>query len=417
MPFLNYLNPASVSPEDMVNRETEERWLRRGLESYLKSPDKGHGRAFCIIGEKGVGKSILTRKVIAELSEIYSATTLFLIVDCRRFRDQRGVYGEVARQAVSQLAFRQDVDKSLVANARILETIAGFDDVERRELHEHLAQHQMATNLEGGRLLAFLGANFGVSLNLSRKSRESLEGKIRFGGHRLREAVVDFFDDVRQHAGIDVILYLDNIDELDHDAIRSEDERLRVRKETDGLLGLAHAPIGLILNMRTYFASILTREVDNPRVLSRMSVEDHMALVERRLARETEDVQSQLGTETVRQGLRRLAELAPTPLALLEWFRYLCERELHERDDFTSELRGMLADYFASLPINVLERVIEAFDGPDAPVARARLLAACNENEAVLNQLLLQQVVLPQDFWHPNEFTLAPELHFMLEAS
>src|SRR5690606_3487676 len=132
---------------------------------------------------------------------------------------------------------------------------------------------------------------------------------------------------------------------------------------------------------------------------------------------ETEDVQSQLGPETVRQGLRRLAELAPTPLALLAWFRYLCERELHERDDFTRELRGMLADYFASLPINVLARVIEAFDGPDAPVARARLLAACNENEAVLNQLLLQQVVLPQDFWHPNEFTLAPELHFMLEAS
>jgi hypothetical protein len=415
MPFLNYLSPASVAPEDMVNRESEELWLRAGLESYLQTPDKSRGRAFCIIGEKGVGKSILTRKVIAGLREVHAATTLFLIVDCRRFRDQHGVYGEVARQAVSQLAFRQDVDRALVANAHVLATIAGFDAVERRELHEHLVQHQMASNLQSGRLLRYLGATFNISLGLSRKSRETLEGKVRFDGHRLREAVVDFFQDVREHAGIDVVLYLDNIDELDHDAIRSEEGRLRVRKETDGLLGLAHAPIGLILNMRTYFASILTREVDNPRVLRRMAPADHIALVQRRLSHEAGDVQAELRGEAAMSGLRQLATVAPTPLALLEWFRYLCERDLHGSEDFLVGLRGMLDDYFASLPIKVIERVAALFEDPDEPAPRSRILAACNENEAVLDQLLLQQVVLPQDFWHPHEFTLAPELHFLLE--
>jgi hypothetical protein len=40
-------------------------------------------------------------------------------------------------------------------------------------------------------------------------------------------------------------------------------------------------------------------------------------------------------------------------------------------------------------------------------------LAACGDNEAVLNQLQDRQAILPVDFWNPVEFTLDPELTFL----
>ncbi|MFV8751399.1 AAA family ATPase [Nannocystaceae bacterium ST9] len=417
MPFLNYLDPASVEPDDLVDREAPLAWLRQGLDSYLRAPKTAPGRAFSILGEKGVGKSLLTHKVVADLRQIHLATTLFLDVDCRRFRNQRAVYGEIARQAVDQLAPRADVHEPLLATARILETIAKYDDVERRVIHEHLVQHKAALQLKGPKaLIGFLGASYDISMQRGRQSRETLEGSISFDPPRLREAVIDFFHDVRAGADFDILLVLDNVDELDHDAIRSEEARARCRGETDGLLGLTHAKIGLILTMRTYFAGILGREVDEPTVLTRLSPADHVALVRGRLTRESAEIQQEFAQAPCVRGIERLAELAPTPLALLKWLRYLSERNLHTTEDAATALRGLLTDRYAQIRESVIEAVVREFDISNAPVSRDRLVAACEGDEGKFAQLLRYQILLPVDFWYPYEFTLTPELHFLLAA-
>ncbi len=417
VPFFTYLDPASTDPDELVNRDELVSWLRRGLDGYLRGSDKSRRRAFPILGDKGVGKSIVVRKVIDELRELHAATTLFLEVDCRRWRDQRRVYGEIARQAVDQLARRADVDEALLATARVLETIAKYDSVERKVIHEHLVQHKAAINLRGKQVLVgFLGASYDISLQRGRESRERMEGSVLFDAPRLREAVVGFFEDLRVHANFDVVLLLDNIDELDHEAIRTETERDRLRGETDGLLGLAHAPIGLILTMRTYFAGILSREVDDPKYLARMPAREHVAIIERRLQREPEEVQAAFADAACRGCIAALAKLAPTPLALLKWFRYLAERELHASPDVRAALRQSLHERYAQIGPEWIEKVATKFEAPNQAVSREALLAACNSNESTFAQLERYQVILPLDWWQPYEYTLDPELHFLVGA-
>ena len=52
--------------------------------------------------------------------------------------------------------------------------------------------------------------------------------------------------------------------------------------------------------------------------------------------------------------------------------------------------------------------------GSEGPLlARAAVLAASGNNEAVLNHLQHRHAILPVDFWNPVEFTLDPELSFL----
>ena len=417
MPFLTYFDPASTDPSDHVDREAEVAWLCQSLLSYLQSPDKSRGRAVAILGERGTGKSTLARKAVDALREQHRATTLFLTVDCRRIRTQRRLYEAIAAEAVNELGFRADVPEPLKATARLLEAIASMDTVKQTALYERMAVFRLAVTLTGKRnLLRLLALTYGINLERSLKHVESLEGSIHFDGHRLRDAVVAFFQDLRNH-GLDAIVVLDNLDELDHEAVANEAQRASLLEEIDAMLGLTLAPIGLVLTVRTYFASSLSRAIDGNCVLHRLSDADHVALLRKRLAREPEHVRAQFTAAACNDCIERLARRAPTPLALLKWFNYLAQNELHGEANIEHSLRGLARSQFATVRLPVLEAVVASFEhDPNDPVPEAALLAACGDNRSVFAQLLRYQIVLPVDFWHPTEFTLSPDLHFMWTA-
>ena len=73
---------------------------------------------------------------------------------------------------------------------RLLETITGFDTVERKVLAEQIVAYKSALQLQGKRkLLSWLGINFDVKIERDRKLREALEGSVRFDGSRLRDVL------------------------------------------------------------------------------------------------------------------------------------------------------------------------------------------------------------------------------------
>lgn len=388
MPILSGFGLASTAPADLVNRQADVEWLRSRLASVLQSPDDSQGRAMALIGDRGVGKSIVMRKVIEDLRELHQATTLFAIVNCETVRDQRGVYRIIAHQILQQLGRRGDIDSATLAAAALLEEIAKFHDVEQRTLAEHAVSYAGALKFVGTKLLRMLGIAFGINLAQSKQARDSLEGSKRIDGLSLRESLIALFEDLRSVHKLDIVIVLDNLDELDHQAITSEDERRQLLSEIDGMLGLALAPIGLVVTVRTYFGGALNRRITNNRRLGRLAADDHQQIMSRRLARQSERVQSELSDPASLACMRQLSELAPTPLALLSWFSYLCENDMHRSDDVKQALRGILIDKFSYVDPALIERVARLF--ADKPI------------------------VLPLDYWHPHEFTLMPDLHFLV---
>ena len=68
----------------------------------------------------------------------------------------------------------------------------------------------------------------------------------------------------------------------------------------------------------------------------------------------------------------------------------------------------------ATLGLDRLLSITRAFGTRDATISRAQLLVACGGSEALRSQAIRSQIVLPRDFWEPEELTLDPELHFFL---
>lgn len=149
MVYLSKFRPTDVRPELLVDRSEEAEWLEHSIQAYLGDRDPEQGQGFCVLGAKGVGKSILTRKVLDELKQFHAPTTLFVEVDCRGALRQRKVLKQIVEQVHAELyTFAQygstKVSKELVASAAVLKTLAGFDEVERRTVHEHLTEFRAA---------------------------------------------------------------------------------------------------------------------------------------------------------------------------------------------------------------------------------------------------------------------------------
>lgn len=422
--FLTKLRPSHADPGLLVDRAQEIRWLEQRIATYLLDRTPDRGGTIAVLGAKGVGKSIVTRKALATLRRQHGDSTVFVTVDCRRQLSQRRVLRQLADALHQELSRMRDhgrgkVSKELVDTAAVVKTLAAYSQVKLSTLHENLAVFKGAADLKiGGKLLDFLSTEFNIAISREKRDRQAIEGEILLDDTTLREALVRLLHDVRaQDPNLDAILYLDNIDEIDHDACYDDDKRETIRAETLGLLDLCRAPAGLVLNMRTYYASTLLREVDDILNLGPLASEDLAEMLRVRLRDEREEVRRTLGSEDWKATIEELCRTASTPFVFLRWLKYLTEwAEDRQGRTIAQRLVGYSDNYLANISKQLLECVAKVFDPPTRTVPRDELLRACDGREAVLTQLIHAQAILPRDFWEPNEFTLDPELHYLLAA-
>jgi len=418
---LSNLSPTAVNPRELVNRDADADWLRDGLTAWLRSPDPSAGGGFCVLGDKGIGKSILTRRVIEDLREVHAATTMFLLVDCRPLRNQRDVYREAANQLVEELvARRSDVPPALIAEARVFDTLTRFDQVTLKHAHEQLTQYKVSVDIGGSHsLVKWLDAKLGISLLRSSKSIEALEGSITVDGPRLHEGFVQLLHDITRHSikqdePLRVVLYLDNIEELRHEALNKDEAREAVRADVEALLHLSEAPLGLVLNMRTYYSSVLTRRISKRRTLGRMPDAEQRAIFERRMAGEDPRDQARVrASEAVATAIDKLADLARTPLAFLTWAEFILDEGLYDQDDMARALTRRLGSHYSTVA-RYIPTVAALFKDPSALVDAETVREACGGNDSIYRQLIDQQVLLPHNYWDPREFSIDPELGFLV---
>lgn len=370
-----------------------------------------------MLGEKGVGKTILVRAVLDKLRQSPPRETLFLLADCRRLRTRRDVLTEIAQQAVERLELRRRVDpkskndQALFETARALRTLCNFDaDAELKVVEEHMTVFKAAAGLNGEKLfLSALGVNFNVSVE--RKRGQELVGKVRFDEQRLLSLFLAFFRDVRSQ-GLHVVLHLDNIDELRHQHYQQENVRQEVRRDVDSILSLRDAPIGLVLGLRTYYAGSLPREVTQRLPVKKLGPEDLLAaLRQRALGDGPAQLQQAFEAPPYSAPLRQLALMSRTPLAFLQWAQTLFDTvPFAPETSLDHVIDTFLQSHCSNLPLPTIRRVCQAFLSPEQPIPKTQLLGCCDQNPSLYNQLLDCQVVLPMDFFHPEDFTLDPEL-------
>lgn len=421
--FLRRFDPSTIDPLFLVNRKADLDWLAGGIADALRDPDpSAHGPlSFCIVGEKGVGKTILTRAALRQARQDFSDRAIFVEADCRDFHSAMAVIDALAKSTVEGLdglqATGSRISNELMKTAQILAQLTRFWTPQKLSVvHQHIEQFKAAAGLKGEQhLLKALKIDFQISVETSKSTSQQLSGEVTFDEMRLCRLMVALFEDIRAE-GIDVVVYLDNMDELSHHYRRAED-REKVRNDTSTLLLLREAPVIFIVTMRTYYSGILPRGMTNRRVLRRLNEGEMLAILERRLQRERAEVKQAAEGPSVKALVAKLAKVAPTPLALLVWFKALFDADGFAEGQVDRGIGTFLDTTYSMVPAEVWRRVAAAFPAPETAITRESLLVACNSNVAELNQIIDRQGVLPKDFWSPDTYyTLDPEL-FLLHPS
>lgn len=409
--YLANLNPTDINPLQMVDRETLRDEMVARLSGFLALPSPREGYNLTLLGDKGMGKSILTRAVLNEVRVRHATNTVVLIVDCRTQRSWQATLRALGSELVAALsAARRDrlrISDAAFDAARLASELARFDQGELKSAHERTLQFKQALRLNTPQTMAeYLRAELNIDISRDEKTVRSMLGSVRIDEARVSTMMIALMRDLVDE-GLKLVLYLDNVDELDHRYL-TQAAREGVRRDVEGLLRLVEAPIALVLNMRTYFSGVMGRRMDERCFVDRLDEALLIEMLARRLEREPKEARQEIEQRESQEGVRELARLSSTPLAFLTWFKYLFERGALPLSRQEAAMRDRLRTHYASLYAPLIERIVAAFPTPDAALSREDLLNIAGSDSA-LNRLSEQQVVLPDDFWSAERFRLDPE--------
>lgn len=416
--YFGAFNAFETDPGLFLNREAEREWLLKSIQAWLARASDDGRQSWCVHGPKGSGKTIFARKVLEDVkatSTKHLSSTLFVEVDCRRRNSSREVYKHIAFECVRALdelkSAKVKVPDALLDMGRAFRAIASLEgNVETQVARETLVRFSASL---GGKTTSALSkaleGTFGLTFEATQKTTHSLKAVLRFDDAWLCLALSAYFRDLRS-AGYRVLLFVDNIDELQHeydtDAIRR-----KVREQADWVLELAEAPIGMLVCMRGYFSTIA--RTTHKRALAPLGGNHLVGILEKRTTREAAELKKRFEEPGVNALKHWLADRAPTPLAYLQWFQNLAEREAWDSKARKAAIEEVIRSEYANVPFDLIERVVGLYERVDSEVARDKILEACERNESEFAVLQDRQVVLPNDFWSPTRFTLDPFLQVL----
>ncbi len=134
-----WVRPLSVDPGDLVNRDAERERLLNILEDYRNTaieanePSAREARIL-VSGERGVGKSILTRRVLAEFEQKHPRQVIAVTIDSRSL-PYRAVLAELAKALTSKVQPEaQDHRRELLPLLDYVLLIATYNQIQRTQI-------------------------------------------------------------------------------------------------------------------------------------------------------------------------------------------------------------------------------------------------------------------------------------------
>jgi hypothetical protein len=397
----------AVEPNLLVNRDALRRSLADAISDWLGDPEAAPGASWTVLGDKGVGKTILTRAVLADVKSRHSADVLIVEADCRQADGWRVVVSAVARGLRKELEDMHPLFPGGLAAwiqlVDLLDRATGWGATSARVVRTHTAK-LTGTLKVSSRFLDAFNADLSLGGEVGGAVTEDLP--LNLDATRLTDWLVKLLDDLLRATGLRVVLFLDNVDELDHEYDTAE-KRDRVRGQLKGLIPLHHARAAVVVNLRSYMSGILGREMVDRELVEALDAEHRLAVLDRRLAGESAENQRILAEPRERAFRAALAAVAPTPLALLTWYRVLMRHDALTADRWGAARAQFLKVQFGSIPEDAMAQLLSLFPTPGASIDLKALGAL---EPALLAQAQATQALLPCDFWNPVAYTLDPLL-------
>lgn len=369
-----WIRPTSVEPGDLVNRDAERNRLMDILEDYrVTAIDTGTVGArearILISGERGVGKSILTRKVLDDFRARHPDHVVAATIDARSLQ-YRAVLTEIATKLVAQV--RPQAEKyrtNLLPLLDYVELLATHSQVHESQTESIQTKYGASAGL-GTDGLVKLTSRF--SWERTRQVATTAQATLTVTDSLVHSAINLLLEDLAASPWLVVIFY----DDLDQALAGTDsDEVLSFFRRV-----LELRPCIALVHVRTECCvENLNREVSENVEIKGLQSSEMTKLLLRRLESAPREVKVALDQEASLRAIEQFAQLTSNPLVFLRWILGLLRtQDLPPGLEWGSEaaLQSLIS---TAAPIQgfdpkVVSRVVAAIDNLSRRFTRESLL-------------------------------------------
>lgn len=307
-----WLRPKSTDPRDLVNRNDERGWLYDRLADYLDEDTDGARILVC--GDRGLGKSILTRAVVEEFAYKHSDRVVAVIVNGRGI-GYRSFLNDLARGIVESVMPHARRWKNATARQWIeeLKLLAGTNEITQTQSESIARKYAVEGTAQVDALIARLGTKFSWDETASRGN--GIQRTLVVSDDVLLEATIATLWHLRkQRPRVTVVAFYDDLDqaftEYDNNTVSAQIQRVL---EIQPCLALAH--------IRTEMLSANVRRViDKQMDVKPLKLEELCLALEQRVkAAKHSAVHQAFREEAAFVPFEQLARLTGNALAFLCW--------------------------------------------------------------------------------------------------
>jgi GTPase SAR1 family protein len=297
-----------------VNRDNERERLLSILEDYRNTaieanePSAREARIL-VSGERGVGKSILTRRVLAEFEQKHPHQVITVTIDSRSL-PYRAVLSELARALTSKVQPEaQDHRRELLPLLDYVQLLATYNQIQRTQLDTIQTKYQAQAGLGAEAIVKLTGS---LSWEQTRAVGTGTQATVTVTDNLLHSAIDALLGELAKSPWLVVIFY----DDLDQAlAGTAGDEILSVFRRVLDL-----RPCIALVHVRTECCvENLAREMTENVEIAGLKKNALVELLRRRLQRAPSEVRAYLGQEENWRVLNHLASLTDNALVYLRW--------------------------------------------------------------------------------------------------
>ncbi len=306
-----WIQPVSTDPALLVDRDEEQKSLRRYLDESLEAQQRDV--QILVSGPRGVGKSIFTKTVLRQFARANPKSVLVLTVDGRGLR-----YREFLRQVADRLALAlreraADLDNALLHWADQLALLANADVVTRAQTDTMGRKYGVDATASTDLLLYKLQGRF--AWEETRSLGTTVQSSFSVSDSLLHASILATLERLAlpQSPWFVVVFY----DDLDQALLG--DTEAEVAPVHRRILDLG--PCISLMHFRTEAVTEnIAREVGERLELHPMQPEHLMEVLRARHRWASESVQKQLPSDaTDWTPMQRLAQVTGNPLVFLRW--------------------------------------------------------------------------------------------------
>jgi len=400
--FTSSIDPDSIDPALFVNRDKEIVRLKGQIASFIDhNQSVGRTGRFLIMGERGIGKSILSHKILNELKD--EVLHLQIRVDGRQAKSTFELLQLIAEK-LHQDAKQVFTDKTLVGSAELLYRVSRSTTYKVKEVEEL----QKEVNYKLGTSRTFLSLiKAEISLGGKHTQNQSLELEYapKLTEQLLTRMLQAFFDDLME-AQHKVLVFIDNLDQVASG--QSEKDVERITQFTTTLMGLER--LVLVINLRSEFVPRELARAWRPIRIKGLESEVLLKILDARLERSLEkDVLQASKLDDIAQELSKCID---NPWVFLQWVDYLVNNTEIEPETFGEELNDWVESKYPRPRWGDIQAVIQFFLKHEDGTVLIEEWKNAEFSDSVKRQAKLHHLIIPDFILEPTEFHLNPELLF-----